>query len=211
VSGSNDRTIRVWDANLGSEIVAPLRRHETRVTSVAFTCDGTRIVSASLNQICVWEATTGLEVLLIQGHRDGFKSVAISPDGTRIVSGSLHNKTVRVWDMKMGTEILPTLQGMIALFYRLCSILMAPTLSLARLTIQSELGMLSQVLKSPRCCEDLEETLIPWHSHLTGLELFLDRMTAQSDYGMRTQVVTEILDNVFEIWTCRLHKDLGIL
>src|SRR5579864_8182941 len=44
VSGSSDKTVRVWDAYSGAEL-ACLRGHENWVTSVTFAPDGGRIVS----------------------------------------------------------------------------------------------------------------------------------------------------------------------
>ena len=46
VSGSYDKTVRVWDAASGAEL-ACLRGHDSMVTSVAFDREGRRIVSGS--------------------------------------------------------------------------------------------------------------------------------------------------------------------
>ena len=46
VSGSDDNTVRVWDAATGAEL-ACLRGHDSWVTSVAFDREGRRIVSGS--------------------------------------------------------------------------------------------------------------------------------------------------------------------
>jgi WD40 repeat protein len=47
VSGSDDKTIRVWDAVTGQQVGEALRGHQSSVRSVAFSPDGTRIVSGS--------------------------------------------------------------------------------------------------------------------------------------------------------------------
>ncbi|KAE9390281.1 WD40 repeat-like protein, partial [Gymnopus androsaceus JB14] len=47
VSGSDDKTIRIWDAANGVQIGEPLEGHEYSVRSVAFSPDGTKIVSGS--------------------------------------------------------------------------------------------------------------------------------------------------------------------
>ena len=47
VSASNDNTRRIWDAETGKPIGAPLKGHESAVNSAAFSPDGRRIVSAS--------------------------------------------------------------------------------------------------------------------------------------------------------------------
>ena len=47
VSGSHDKTVRIWDAASGECVVGPLDGHTSKVTSVAFSPDGTRVVSGS--------------------------------------------------------------------------------------------------------------------------------------------------------------------
>src|SRR5258708_7837645 len=97
VSGSTDRTIRIWEARTGEEVVEPLKGHTNRVQSVAFSPDGTHIVSGSGDQtIRIWDARTGEEVVEpLKGHTDWVRSVAFSPDGTHIVSGSVY-KTISI-------------------------------------------------------------------------------------------------------------------
>jgi WD40 repeat protein len=90
VSGSDDKTICVWNATTGEMVAGPFTGHTDWVNSVAFSPDGQHIVSGSDDQtICVWNATTG-EIVAgpFTGHTDSVYSVAFSPDGQHIVSGS---------------------------------------------------------------------------------------------------------------------------
>jgi WD40 repeat protein len=76
------------------------------VNSVAFSPDGTHIVSGSGDNIIrVWNSITGAEVLEMHGHNNSVRSVAFSPDGRQIVSGSYDN-TVRVWKCTTGAEVM---------------------------------------------------------------------------------------------------------
>jgi WD40 repeat protein len=115
VSGSDDRTLRLWDVRTGAGIGAPLRGHEDKVTSVAFSPDGRRIVSGSWDTtLRLWDARTGASVgTPLQGHEAVIWSVAFSPDGSRIVSGS-DDRTLRLWNARTGASVgvpLQDLQG----------------------------------------------------------------------------------------------------
>jgi WD40 repeat protein len=91
----------VWDASTGVEL-KELKGHTSSVYSVAFSSDGTRIVSGSDdNSVRVWDASTGVELKELKGHASSVYSVAFSSDGTRIVSGSRDN-SVQVWDASTG-------------------------------------------------------------------------------------------------------------
>ena len=88
-----------------------VRETNARVSSVAFSPDGTRIVSDSNYAIRVWDARSGDAVAgPFQGHTSVVMSVAFSPDGTRIVSGS-YDHTIRVWDARSGDVVAGPFQG----------------------------------------------------------------------------------------------------
>ncbi|KAF5319160.1 hypothetical protein D9619_008785 [Psilocybe cf. subviscida] len=104
VSGSDDKSVRVWDASTGAELKV-LNGHTDYVWSAAFSPDGTKIVSGSDDKsVRVWDASTGAELKVLNGHTDYVRSAAFSPDGTKIVSGS-DDKSVRVWDASTGAEL----------------------------------------------------------------------------------------------------------
>ena len=105
VSGSFDKTVRVWNAATGT-CVATLTGHSDLVRSVAFNHDGSRIVSGSKDKtVRVWNAETGEQMMKFT-HDDWVASVAFSPDGTRIVSASNDN-SLRLWNANTGkTDVL---------------------------------------------------------------------------------------------------------
>ena len=58
VSGSLDKTVRVWDASTGTPIGQPLQGHRDAVNSVAYSPDGQRIVSGSTDKtVQVWDVS----------------------------------------------------------------------------------------------------------------------------------------------------------
>jgi WD40 repeat protein len=90
--------------------VMTIEGHTSNVSSVSYSPDGRRIVSASWDStLKVWDAATGQNLLTLKGHTNPVYSVAYSSDGRRIASGGIDN-TVRVWDALTG-QLLHTLKG----------------------------------------------------------------------------------------------------
>ncbi|KAE9399728.1 WD40 repeat-like protein [Gymnopus androsaceus JB14] len=121
VTGSHDRTVRVWDA-VTSQALHVLEGHKSLVTCVAFNPNlNTQIVSGSTDgTVRLWNAQTGSnvgedrrlyneyayrqtgrEIHVLKGHTSHIRSVAYSPDGKKIASGAMDN-TVCLWDAEMG-------------------------------------------------------------------------------------------------------------
>jgi WD40 repeat protein len=98
VTGSQDKTAKVWDAATGQELLT-LKGHTGGVRSVAFSPDGTRIVTGSDDRTAkLWDAVTGLEAFTFKEHVTSVWSVAFSHDGTRIVTGMAGlNAAAKVW------------------------------------------------------------------------------------------------------------------
>jgi WD40 repeat protein/serine/threonine protein kinase len=105
VSGSFDRTVKIWDAETGHEMMT-LAGHSRQVSSVVFSPDGTRIASGCLDgTIKLWDAETGNEIKTLPRGQRSVSEVALSPDGTQIVSG-YWNHMAKVWDIESGKEMM---------------------------------------------------------------------------------------------------------
>jgi WD40 repeat protein len=89
----------VWDAATGKPVASPLQ-HQGWVMSAAFSPDGTRVVTASVDTARVWDAATGKPITSPLKHQAEVWSAAFSADGTRIVTASFDN-TTRVWDVRI--------------------------------------------------------------------------------------------------------------
>ncbi|HND52798.1 MAG TPA: hypothetical protein PLV92_10395, partial [Pirellulaceae bacterium] len=64
--------------------------HPNAVYAVAFSPDGRKLASASLdNSLKIWDAATGAELARLKGHGDGVCGVAFLPDGKSLRSASL--------------------------------------------------------------------------------------------------------------------------
>ncbi|RZB30894.1 MAG: hypothetical protein AEth_00848 [Candidatus Argoarchaeum ethanivorans] len=103
ISGSSDKTLRVWDIESGEEIQT-LEGHIGGVKAVAVTPDGRHAISGSSDKtLRVWDIESGEEIQTLEGHIGGVKAVAVTPDGRHAISGS-SDKTLRVWDIESGEE-----------------------------------------------------------------------------------------------------------
>ena len=108
ISGSTDKTVRVWDLETG-KLLKTLLGHNESITSVAVTSDGKKAISGSHDgNMHIWDLQTG-ESLILEGHTGWVCAVAVSVDGKKVISG-ISDGTVRVWDLKSGI-LLKTLKG----------------------------------------------------------------------------------------------------
>jgi WD40 repeat protein/tRNA A-37 threonylcarbamoyl transferase component Bud32 len=86
-----------------------LKGHKSDVISVAFSPDGKRLASASVDgTVKVWDVQTRQEALTFKGHTGVVTSVAFNPAGNRLASASTDGTegTVKVWDSHTGQEQL---------------------------------------------------------------------------------------------------------
>jgi WD40 repeat protein len=83
-----------------------LEGHTDRVTSAAFSPDGTRVVTASWdNTARLWDAAAGKALATLAGHTDQVTSAAFSPDGTRVVT-ACGDHTAKIWQVFTTTQEL---------------------------------------------------------------------------------------------------------
>ena len=74
--------------------------HSESVNSVAYSPDGTKIISGSGDKtIKIWDANTGECLNTLEEHSKEVDSVAYSSDGTKIISGS-DDTTIKIWGEK---------------------------------------------------------------------------------------------------------------
>jgi WD40 repeat protein len=112
-TGSVDKTIKLWDAETGSELKT-LAGHTEEVNSVAFSPDGKLLASAGggdwVNlqgerdfKIRLWEAESGRLLNTLGGHSEPVLRVAFSADGRTIAS--VTDQGVALWDVRGGIRL----------------------------------------------------------------------------------------------------------
>src|SRR6266566_2045466 len=95
-SASSDRTVRVWDAATGREVLISAKR-SSAVNAVVLSPDGRRVASGSNDKtVQLWNTLDGSHIFTYREHLGYVTALAWSPDGTRIASASVDH-TVRVW------------------------------------------------------------------------------------------------------------------
>jgi WD40 repeat protein/serine/threonine protein kinase len=102
LSGSSDKTLRIWEIDSGREIRC-IEGHTSFVYSVAFSPDGKYALSGS-DALKLWDIGSGRELRRFEGHTDDVTAVSFSPDGSYALSGS-YDKSLRLWDIKSEKEI----------------------------------------------------------------------------------------------------------
>jgi WD40 repeat protein len=108
VSGSDDKTVKVWKRD--GSFITTLSGHQDEVRSIAISGDGQTIVSGSDDKtVKVWKRDGSL-ITTLSGHQDGVDRVKISTDGQTIVSSSKQrsinhdNAKIKIWQRNMSVE-----------------------------------------------------------------------------------------------------------
>lgn len=110
VSGSNDKTTKLWDILTGG-VIKTFCGHTSRVCSVSISLDCTTIASGSEDEsIRLWDVWTGECHHIIRGHNVAITSIIFSPTNPQLLVSASSNHTVQQWNIN-GYRIGPTFEG----------------------------------------------------------------------------------------------------
>ena len=109
VSGSNDRTVRLWDLQTG-QLIRLFKGHKQRVKCIQISEDGKLIISGSADStVKIWELATGncIRTIKTSPHpRTILNAIAINSDLSTIATGSTSRQgTIKLWNGQTGEMI----------------------------------------------------------------------------------------------------------
>ncbi|MBI4675618.1 MAG: NACHT domain-containing protein [Chloroflexi bacterium] len=208
VTASSDGTARVWDVATGQQL-AELRGHGVTLTveaispetfddvnSARFSPDGQRIVTTSNDRTArIWDAATGVQLAVLQGHADSVFDAEFSPDGTRVVSRD-GVQTVRVWDAASGEQIALLTQSDQGLRQNLATAHFSPD---GKYILTAGPDRLAQIWDAAT-----GKPLV----QLRGYEGVVNSARYSPD---GTRVVTASQDNTARVWDAVTGKELAVL
>ena len=97
ITGSCDRTIRVWNLETGAELHC-LRGHTRTVRALQF--DEVKLITGSMDStLKVWDWRRGKCIKTLSGHTDGV--ICLNFDSNVLASGSV-DSTIKVWNLRTG-------------------------------------------------------------------------------------------------------------
>lgn len=98
-SGSDDSTVRIWDAETG------MTQHSVGIQRgwvycVAFSSQGIVAAGSDDYSVTLWEASTGHKLARLDDHDGTILALCFSPDGKKLVTAS--SGTVLLWEARCG-------------------------------------------------------------------------------------------------------------
>jgi WD40 repeat protein/tRNA A-37 threonylcarbamoyl transferase component Bud32 len=128
LTGSADKTARIWDTASGKELVS-LRGHDAPVVVATFSPDGRQVLTLGPGpdrSARLWDAASGKELVRMKlstewdprfhlgnltvglAEPSGYYTASFSPDGRRVLTafGEWPDCTARVWDAATGKELV---------------------------------------------------------------------------------------------------------
>merc|ERR1711935_1074603 len=105
ITGSYDRTCKVWNTLTGEELLT-LEGHKNVVYAIAFNNPfGDKIVTGSFDKTAkLWSADTGELLHTLKGHSTEIVCLSFDPHGQVVATGSM-DSTAKLWDVQRGVEL----------------------------------------------------------------------------------------------------------
>ena len=122
-TGSNDRTVRLWDPATGEQIRV-LEGHAGEVRTLCpISVDGRELLATGSNDrtVRLWEPTTGKQLRIIEGTTWVTAACAVKVNGRNLLAYGSNDRMVRLWAPDSGRIIRP-LKGHNGAITAMCTI-----------------------------------------------------------------------------------------
>lgn len=101
-SGSNDRTVRLWELTTGRNLQV-LQGHKEPIHAVVISPSGKTLASGGSDKtICLWHVETGRLLHTLTEHTNWVNALAVTGDGLMLVSAG-DDKTIKRWNLEGGS------------------------------------------------------------------------------------------------------------
>ncbi len=108
ISGSNDKTLRVWEVSSG-KLVRTLAGHSDAIFAVCFILDGKDVAAGSGDMdVSLWHLERGQRYDILRGHDGGVLTLAYDANKRILASGS-GDTSVRLWQLP-GNQLIHVLE-----------------------------------------------------------------------------------------------------
>jgi len=106
-SGSNDKTIKIWNTNKSTLIRSLDHGHTDWIRSIISLPNGTLASGSCDSQIVIWNTYNGQIFKILRGHEWSVNTLIVLED--KLLSGS-NDKTIKIWNISTG-NLNKTLKG----------------------------------------------------------------------------------------------------
>lgn len=104
LTGSRDKTVKLWDVATGRELRSFLG-HTSTINDIDVSNDGRYFVSSSADRTArLWEIETGKLIRTFAGHEDMMTSVDLTSDGKKLITAGFDRLAI-LWDVTTGDTI----------------------------------------------------------------------------------------------------------
>ncbi|MBI1764568.1 MAG: protein kinase [Acidobacteria bacterium] len=97
--GSVDAQVKIWEAATGKELKS--FKAAGPIESLSFSPDGSTLAAGCVNQVQLWEVSSGKALATLSGQRGRINALSFSPDG-KTLFGASADSTVRAWEVSTG-------------------------------------------------------------------------------------------------------------
>lgn len=109
LSGSHDRSLRLWDVDSGTQLQT-FQGHTEGIRCVAVASRGKQALSGGVDRsLRLWDLASGRCLRTFLGHTDAIRCAAFAPDDRQAISAS-NDRQICFWDLASGRPLL-ALQG----------------------------------------------------------------------------------------------------